>query len=61
MFNVGEAADYLGLKAPTLRKWAVLRKGPVAVKVGSAVRYRQADLDAWLDSRPRVGGEEAGA
>jgi excisionase family DNA binding protein len=56
MLKVGEAASYIGLKEPTLRKWSVLGKGPLAVKIGSAVRYRQSDLDAWIAAQPTIGG-----
>jgi excisionase family DNA binding protein len=58
--NVGEAASYIGIKKPTLRKWLHLKKGPSAIKIGAAVRYCQSDLDAWLQSQPRVGGTVEG-
>lgn len=57
-----EAAHYLGLMKSTLEAWRCRGDGPQFVKLGRAVRYRQADLDAWVDSRVRentLGGEVA--
>lgn len=54
-----EAADYLGVQAETLAVWACTHRYSLPyIKVGRAVRYRKADLDAWLDSR-RVHAEGA--
>jgi excisionase family DNA binding protein len=44
-----DAAHYLGCKPGTLRVWVSKRKVPF-VKVGRLVRFRKADLDAWLES-----------
>jgi excisionase family DNA binding protein len=49
-----EAADLLGLKRTTLEAWRVRGCGPRFVKLGRAVRYRAADLDAWIESRTRT-------
>lgn len=46
-----QAAAYLGLAVSTLASWASLGKGPVFVRLGSAVRYRRTDLDAYLADR----------
>lgn len=55
-----EAADYLGLKAATLNKWRVFGQGPPFIKVGHLVRYRKADLDAFLQSRLRRSTSDSG-
>lgn len=48
-----EAAVVLALKVATLRNWRALRTGPRYVKVGKrSVRYRRADLEAFI-----AGGE----
>lgn len=44
-------AEFLGLTVATLRKWRWLRSGPKFVKVGRLIRYRKADIDAWLDQQ----------
>ena len=56
-----QAADYLGIKAQTLAVWATTHRHNLAfIKVGSVVRYRKSDLDAWLQSHV-VGGIDATA
>ena len=59
-----EAATYCGLAASTLEKLRVYGGGPTFRKLGKVVVYDRADLDAWLDSHPRLGstselGQEA--
>jgi predicted DNA-binding transcriptional regulator AlpA len=51
LVRTGEAAAYLGLSASYLNKLRVQGCGPVFIKLSRAVRYRQADLEAWLSSR----------
>jgi excisionase family DNA binding protein len=47
-----ELAVYLGVQVSTIRKWRILRKGPKFIKIGSLVRYRKSDVEAYLDSCP---------
>ncbi|MEE4303594.1 MAG: helix-turn-helix domain-containing protein [Wenzhouxiangella sp.] len=54
-----DAAHYLGLQKSTLEAWRCRGGGPQFVKLGRAVRYRQADLDAWIESRVRHNTVEA--
>lgn len=42
-----QAADYLGLSPNTLSRWRWSGDGPPFKKLGRAVRYGVADLDAW--------------
>ena len=42
------------LQVNTLEIWRVQGRGPKYIKVGRFVRYRESDLDAWLDSRTRT-------
>ena len=51
VMNTKEAAGYVRLGKPTLERFRISGDGPAYVKLGSAVRYRRADLDAWLASR----------
>lgn len=46
-----EAASYCRLGKPTLERFRISGDGPHYCKLGGAVRYRKADLDAWLESR----------
>jgi len=45
-----EAAELLGVEPQTLAVWAHYRRGPAFVKVGRSVRYRVADLEAFIDA-----------
>ena len=54
-----QAADYLGLKRTTLEAWRCRGGGPQFVKLGRLVKYRRADLDAFIESRIRSNTSEA--
>lgn len=47
-----QAAKYLGISEAVLRLWRSEGKGPRFFKAGEKlVRYRRADVDAWIESR----------
>jgi len=48
-FNSLQAATYLGIKEKTLGAWRARGYGPKFFRYsGRCVRYKKADLDAWL-------------
>lgn len=51
IFTTREAAKYLGLSMSTLNKWRCYGFGPKYLKLGRAVRYRQEELDRYLEGR----------
>jgi excisionase family DNA binding protein len=51
ILTVKEAAAYCRLGKPTLDRLRVTGDGARYAKIGGAVRYRKADLDAWLESK----------
>ena len=54
------AAAYLSLSPGTLSVWRSTGRYNIPyVKVGRLVRYRRADLDAWLEKRYRQSGATA--
>jgi predicted DNA-binding transcriptional regulator AlpA len=55
-----DIARMTGMSLASVRRWRLLKRGPRFIKLGAAVRYRFADVQSWLESRP-TGGEEAGA
>jgi len=55
----GQAAEYLGLKRTTLEAWRCRGNGPQFVKLGRLVKYRRADLDAFIEARLRSNTSEA--
>ena len=46
-----EAAAQLRLSQRTLERFRVSGAGPTYVKAGRLVRYREQDLEKWIDSR----------
>lgn len=42
------AAPYLGYTTSALRAWRHQGRGPAYIRIGRSVRYRLADLDAYL-------------
>jgi len=60
LFDEKQAAQMLACSVAALRKWRLLGKGPAYVKIGRLVRYRHADLMAYLDAnRVQPGQKEA--
>jgi excisionase family DNA binding protein len=52
LLTPGEAADFLGLSPGTLAIWPCKKRYPLRyVRVGSRVKYRRRDLEAFLDAR----------
>ena len=51
LYSEEEVFELTGVPVPTLRDWRYRRKGPAFVKLGARVRYRESDLDAWLNER----------
>ena len=49
LLTVDQAAIYLGLARSTLNKWRCHGGGPTFIKMGRAVRYRQKDLEGFLN------------
>ncbi len=57
-----QAAEYVGLKPPTLAKMRVRGDGPKYVKVGrKVVIYEISDLDEWIARQKRSSTSEAGS
>ncbi len=57
LLNEREAAGVIACSVALLRKWRLFREGPAYCKIGRLVRYRQEDLNTFLDShRVETGG-----
>ena len=56
-----EAAQFLSVGSKCLQAWRVKGGGPVFLKVGRLVRYTQADLEEWLETRRRQSTSDTGA
>ncbi|GAB5388408.1 MAG: hypothetical protein Alpg2KO_13760 [Alphaproteobacteria bacterium] len=44
-----QTAKYLALSPKTLANWRTQGKGPEYHKIGGRIRYRQSDLDAYVN------------
>ena len=51
IFDVRGAAERTGLSANTLNNLRSSGGGPKFLKLGRAVRYSEADINAWLAAR----------
>jgi len=59
--NEEQAAAFLGVKPNTLAVWRASGRYDLPfVRIGRLIRYRRADLEAWLEKRA-VGSEKGGA
>ena len=48
-----EAADYVRSSPSTLAKRRITGQLPNFSRIGKAIRYRRADLDAWMNGNVR--------
>jgi hypothetical protein len=55
LMTENEVSKRLNVSIASLRRWRLLRRGPVFLKVGSLVRYQPEDLEAWLAALPTGG------
>jgi len=53
ILNELEVSRATRLALPTLRNWRSLGKGPAYVKMGRAIRYRESDVQNFVD-RSRI-------
>lgn len=52
LLDTEQAAAYIGVTPRTLEVWRCVKRHSIPyVKVGRLVKYRLADLNAWLESR----------
>lgn len=46
--NTDEAAEYLGVKATTIREWIKKNNGIPAHKIGRLWKFKKEELDQWV-------------
>jgi len=49
LLTAPEVAGFLGVPLATLYQWRTRGTAPRAVRVGKHLRFRRADLDAWVE------------
>jgi excisionase family DNA binding protein len=45
-----QVSEYLGVPPGTLANWRYLGRGPAFVHLGRHVRYREVDVDEWVEA-----------
>lgn len=51
LWTTNELAGYLQVSVHTIYHWRYQGDAPPAIKVGRSLRFRPADVDAWLSAR----------
>ena len=52
--STAEAAEMLGIRPTTLRKWRATEMGPRFYKFNRSVFYKVEDLEAWIAEHYRL-------
>ena len=60
LLNEREVANLLHVSLATIRRRRLLNQPPTAIKIGSAVRYKSTEIEAFLNQCPTIGGQEDG-
>lgn len=53
LLTTAELAAYPGIPRATIYAWNYRGEGPPSIKVGRHLRYRESDIEAWLDQQRR--------
>ncbi|MFC3300204.1 Predicted transcriptional regulator [Arthrobacter agilis] len=63
IYTPAELGSKLNKTPASLAQWRYMGMGPKFVKIGRAVRYRESDINAWLDgqTRQRTGDTQVSA
>lgn len=51
LMTLEEVSAATGVAVPTLRYWRHNGTGPTSFKLGRRVRYRRADVEAWVQKQ----------
>jgi excisionase family DNA binding protein len=60
LMTIHEVSEYLRVPVGTLYNWRYLGTGPACAKIGRHLRYRRADVEAWVDERVQLDAAERG-
>jgi len=52
LWSVQDVAEYLDVPVQTVYHWRSVGTGPPGRRVGKRLRYRPADVRAWVESLP---------
>ncbi len=51
LLTTAQLAAYLQVPVATIHQWRYRGEGPRGAKVGKHLRWRRADVDAWLEAQ----------
>ncbi|MCH9669420.1 MAG: helix-turn-helix domain-containing protein [Actinomycetia bacterium] len=51
LLTIDRLAERLTVSVGCIRSWRLKGEGPPAIRVGTALRWDSAEVDAWLDGR----------
>lgn len=51
LLKIDQVASLLKVSVGCIRAWRIKGEGPPAIRIGTALRWDSAEVDAWLDSR----------
>lgn len=60
LLNERQVAASCAISVLTLRKWRSQGRGPRYIKIGTLVRYRPAEVDAWIRRHEALDAAEVG-
>jgi excisionase family DNA binding protein len=49
--TIQQLAERLTVSVGCIRAWRIRGEGPPAIRVGTALRWDAAEVDAWIDAR----------
>jgi len=55
LWSPKQVAEYLGVPVQTIYQWRTRSYGPPGTRIGKHVRYRPADVEAWVAKRVEQG------
>ncbi len=55
LLTPNDVSELLGVPVKTLANWRSARTGPLFLRVGVHVRYRQSDIEHWLEEQAEAG------
>ena len=55
LLTIKQVAERLTVSVGCLRAWRIRGYGPPAIRIGSALRWDEREVDAWLDARRESG------
>jgi excisionase family DNA binding protein len=61
LLTAREVADRLGVTPETVLRWVEIRGLPARRLTSRAIRFREDELEAWIDERATAGAADRGA